>query len=156
MFIIHWWTLDRSVSPHLSQILPHILDHTRLKDLFNWWRWWQNYNRILDRWWRICKGFFSPNSKLVGIYALIPFDLCLISWSCLIDEGQTFLLTGSLFEGNRRIASRYNSSGWIEHLSDLNVDRWNHGCLQYTNNFGAKVKYFYTLVEECRKIITNQ
>jgi len=51
------------------------------------------------------------------------------SYSCLIDEGETFLLVGG-FQHESSV-SRYNIDGWLENLDDLNTGRFNHGCTQY-------------------------
>ena len=60
------------------------------------------------------------------------------SYSCLIDEGDTFLLTGGYNSGET--VSRYNINGWLEDLDNLNTGRDSHGCTQYTNNDGVKVR----------------
>ena len=60
------------------------------------------------------------------------------SESCLIDEGQTFLLTGG--GGSMETVSRYNINGWLEDLDNLNTGRRVHGCTMYTNNDGVKVR----------------
>ena len=39
-----------------------------------------------------------------------------------------------------KTVSRYNKDGWMEDLGDLNIGRWGHGCTQFTNNNGAKVR----------------
>ena len=62
------------------------------------------------------------------------------SSSCLIDEGQTFLLTGGTY--SMETVSRYNINGWLEDLDNLNTGRRLHGCTQYTNNDGVKVIMF--------------
>merc|ERR1712107_941151 len=59
--------------------------------------------------------------------------------SCLIDEGETFLVTGGYDSGYISTVSRYNINGWVEDLDDLITGRANHGCLQYSNNFGARI-----------------
>jgi len=59
------------------------------------------------------------------------------SYSCLIDEGDTFLLVGGFQQENR--VSRYNIDGWLENLDDLNTGRFNHGCTQYQDEDGAMV-----------------
>ena len=66
----------------------------------------------------------------------------LFSQSCLIDEGQSFLLTGGYdFEsGAVSRVSRYDINGWLEDLDDLNTERRLHGCTQFTNNEGDKVR----------------
>lgn len=59
--------------------------------------------------------------------------------ACLIDDGETFLLTGGASYINK--VSRYNSNGWIEDLHDLSIGRRLHGCVKYDNNFGAQVSH---------------
>ena len=71
---------------------------------------------------------------------MINLDIC--SYSCLIDEGKTFLLTGGedfVTETSSRV-SRYDINGWLEDLDDLNTGRSQHGCARYTNNNGDKVR----------------
>ena len=36
--------------------------------------------------------------------------------------------------------SRYNINGWMEDLDELNTGRYSHGCTQFTNNDGDKVR----------------
>ena len=55
----------------------------------------------------------------------------------MIDEGVTFLITGGT--GSMKIVSRYNISGWIEDLEELNDGRWAHACAQFVNNNGNMV-----------------
>ena len=63
--------------------------------------------------------------------------------SCLIDEGTTFLVTGG---GDfLRTASRYDIHGWQEDLDPMNEARYFHGCSQFTNNQGEKVRMFLSL-----------
>ena len=57
--------------------------------------------------------------------------------SCLIDEGDTFLLTGG--DGSDGIASRYDINGWIEDLDPLLHPRWYHSCFSYVNDQGERV-----------------
>ena len=59
------------------------------------------------------------------------------SYACLIDEGDTFLITGGFV--NYAGVSRYNSDGWVENTGSLNAGRGWHGCTRYTNNIGAQV-----------------
>lgn len=59
------------------------------------------------------------------------------SYSCLIDEGETFLLVGG-FQHESKV-SRYNINGWMESLDNLNTGRFNHGCTQFNNNQGETV-----------------
>ena len=80
---------------------------------------------------------------------------------CLIDEGETFLVTGGYYGTNRIVSrlnirvsieepnfvfdfitslfNRYNIDGWIEDLDLLNEARWNHGCGQFIDNSGNTV-----------------
>ena len=55
------------------------------------------------------------------------------SYSCLIDEGETFLLTGGGSRGSE-IVTRYNINGFVEDLKGLNVQRRDHGCTHFLNN----------------------
>ena len=71
------------------------------------------------------------------------------SSSCPIDEGQTFLLTGGIY--SREIVSRYNINGWLEDLDNLNTGRYSHGCTQYTNNDGVKVR----MIENVNSLILH-
>lgn len=59
--------------------------------------------------------------------------------SCLIDEGSNFLLTGGY--DTRQTVSRYDASGWIEDLENLNDGRYDHGCAQYEDDFNNKVDH---------------
>ena len=53
--------------------------------------------------------------------------------ACLIDEGNSFLLTGgSRYASN--VAVRYNKDGWMEDLNSMNTIRRGHACLQYTDS----------------------
>merc|ERR1712107_363108 len=58
-------------------------------------------------------------------------------YSCLIDEGESFLLTGGV--GSVSTVSRYNINGWVEDLDDLITGRTHHGCLQYSNTLGDRI-----------------
>ena len=55
----------------------------------------------------------------------------------MINEGSTFLLTGGYY--TKRLASRYDATGWIEDLDPLLSDHYLHGCTQYENSDGSKV-----------------
>jgi len=60
--------------------------------------------------------------------------------ACLIDEGDSFLLTGgSDSQGNdtSRI-SRYSSDSWLQDLDDLNTGRSGHACGWYTDTEGKR------------------
>ena len=66
-------------------------------------------------------------------------DIIFFSYSCLIDEGGSFLLTGGGFPVST--VSRYNINGWVEDLDDLITGRYSHGCTQYKNNLGDRVGF---------------
>ena len=66
----------------------------------------------------------------------LTFDFC-SSYSCLIDEGETFVLTGGTY--SLRTATRYTINGWQEDLERLNTPRRSHGCARYSNVEGYKV-----------------
>ena len=38
-----------------------------------------------------------------------------------------------------KVVSRYNISGWMEDLEELNDGRWAHACAQYVDSLGNKV-----------------
>ena len=63
------------------------------------------------------------------------------SEACLIDEGDTFLLTGGLSTETR--TSRYSSDSWLQDLDDLNTGRWRHACGWYTDTQGKRVRYLH-------------
>ena len=70
---------------------------------------------------------------------ILIIDVIFFSASCLIDEGETFLVTGGYDSGPISTVSRYNINGWVEDLDNLLIARWSHGCSQFTNNDGDKV-----------------
>ena len=57
--------------------------------------------------------------------------------SCLIDEGDTFLLTGG--DGSASLASRYDINGWVEDIDPLITPRYFHSCFSYVNDQGERV-----------------
>ena len=57
--------------------------------------------------------------------------------SCLIDEGDTFLLTGGF--GSPNMASRYDINGWVEDIDPLLTPRFFHSCFSYVNDHGERV-----------------
>ena len=65
------------------------------------------------------------------------------SASCVIDEGDTFLLLGGENLGIWKNANRYNSDGWVEDLQEMNQPRSRQGCTQYIDNLGMKVNNKY-------------
>merc|ERR1712107_660119 len=59
-------------------------------------------------------------------------------YSCLIDEGESFLLNGGGYPVVSTV-SRYNINGWVEDLDDLITGRYAPGCTQYKNHLGARI-----------------
>ena len=54
------------------------------------------------------------------------------SGSCLVDLGDTFVLTGAF--GNlhdNMLVTQYNSVGLVQELPSLNTGRSEHGCAAY-------------------------
>ena len=73
---------------------------------------------------------------------ILIIDVIFFSGGCLIDEDETFLLTGGAVRGSTvSTVSRYNINGWAEDLDDLITGRNGHGCTQYENNLGARVRF---------------
>ena len=73
---------------------------------------------------------------------ILIIEIIFFSESCLIDEGETFLVTGGYDSGGAvSTVSRYNINGWIEDLDDLITGRTHHGCLQYSNTLGDRVRF---------------
>ena len=70
---------------------------------------------------------------------ILIIDIIFFRSSCLIDEGETFVLTGGA--GSESTVSRYNINGWVEDLDDLITGRFSHGCTQYENTLGARVRF---------------
>ena len=87
-----------------------------------------------------CKNIFTDIYDFFYIY----------SGSCLIDEGESFLLTGgygAMNDGTVSTVSRYDLNGWVEDLDDLNTKRFGHGCTQYLNTDRAKVwKHIFMMI----------
>ena len=63
----------------------------------------------------------------------------LCSCSCLIDEGERFLLTGGIGMETEKKVARYDINGWIEDLDPLLHPRWYHSCFSYVNDQGERV-----------------
>jgi len=59
--------------------------------------------------------------------------------ACLIDEGDTFLVTGGPDLTNLKRVSRYSQSSWVEDLGDLNSGRYYHACGWFTDTGGRRV-----------------
>ena len=63
---------------------------------------------------------------------------------CLIDEGESFLMTGGYSEdsGQSGRVTRYDRHGLVRRLNNLQEGRAGHGCTQFINNDGIKVGIF--------------
>ena len=61
---------------------------------------------------------------------------CVCSSSCLVDLGDTFVLTGNYaFLQNSDLVTQYNSAGLVQELAPLTTARYDHGCsAYYTDN----------------------
>ena len=70
---------------------------------------------------------------------ILIIDVIFFSYSCLIDEGNRFILTGGYGRKPESTVSRYNMNGWVEDLDDLITARYGHMCSQFTNKDGYKV-----------------
>ena len=77
---------------------------------------------------------------------LVLFILFLHSYSCVIDEGDYFLVTGGGDVVSYNKAVRYDINGWKEDLDNLIQGRWHHGCTQYSNSDGIKVLFIGRLL----------
>ena len=64
------------------------------------------------------------------------------SGACLIDEGDSFLLTGAGAPGpvEYKKAPRYSSDSWLQDLDDLNTGRFGHACGWYIDSSGKRVR----------------
>ena len=67
--------------------------------------------------------------------------------ACGINDGDSVLVTGGFDdEGFRSVNKgtyRYNSSGWIESLVDLNFGRFDHGCAVFIDGNNEKVPQYF-------------
>ena len=66
-------------------------------------------------------------------------DINIDSKACLIDESDSFLLTGGTLSSKR--TSRYSRDSWLEDLDDLNIGRRDHACGWFTDTNGRRVRY---------------
>ena len=66
-------------------------------------------------------------------------DVNIYSLACLIDEGDSFLLTGGWYTAKQ--TSRYSSDSWLQDLDDLNTGRFGHACGWYIDSIGKRVRY---------------
>ena len=71
------------------------------------------------------------------------FHIC--SSSCLVDLGDSFVLTGDYNyreEGGGNLVTQYNSGGLVQELAPLNTGRYDHGCTAYyTDNQPVILRY---------------
>ena len=87
----------------------------------------------------------DPSLTIVDNKYMKCNNVNIYSWSCLIDEGDTFLLTGGTLSSTR--TSRYSRSRscsrsrWLQNLDDLNTGRYDHACGWYTDTDGRRVRY---------------
>ena len=63
--------------------------------------------------------------------------------ACGINDGDSVLVTGGFDDAGFRSVNkgtyRYNRSGWIESLVDLNFGRFDHGCAGFIDGNNEKV-----------------
>ena len=63
------------------------------------------------------------------------------SFACLINLGDTFVITGGrLFTNPTKRVTKYNSAGHVGDLEPLLEPRRIHGCAAYTDSNGEEVK----------------
>ena len=64
------------------------------------------------------------------------------SGSCLVDLGDSFVLTGAFFTGTTFV-TQYNSAGLVQELAPLKMGRSDHGCTAYyTDNQPVIMRYY--------------
>ena len=75
-------------------------------------------------------------------YVHIYTSLCLYIYSeaCLIDLGDTFVITGGVDSGATSTVSHYSSSRHLGDLAPLNTARYQHGCSTYTDSSQQQVR----------------
>ena len=76
---------------------------------------------------------------------------------CVIDDGNTALLIGGSKTGccNFKTVERYDSSGLLETLVSLNLERNSLACGKYQNNYGKKVTCWTYMIEIYHINISN-
>ena len=84
---------------------------------------------------------------------MVLIYICINSDACLIDEGDTFLVTGGPDLTNLKRVSRYSQSSWVEDLGDLNSGRYNHACGWFTDTGGRRVRENITVKESSKLLI---
>ena len=136
------WGRVEGESPALvSEIFPHQLEvsagsppHWRI--IFSLLQ----HNWTVDTGWRICGEIQPQISKRVEhIFNTVKtIKSCTTRYSCLVNEGDTFVLIGGAWESQTKV-SRYNIDGWVEDLADLSTPRYQHGCGHFTNSYNQHV-----------------
>ena len=87
-----------------------------------------------------CSNSNMKASMITIVIYLYDYINILHSDACLINEGNTFLLTGGLrYPTAVSTVSRYDINGWVEDLNNLNTARGLHGCTRYINKQGLQV-----------------
>ena len=82
-------------------------------------------------------------------------DINIYSGACLIDEGDTFLLTGGYDRDTFHLTggydtlttvSRYTATSHVKDLNNLNTGRSSHTCGWYVDSDGKRVSYILYLL----------
>ena len=80
------------------------------------------------------------------VHICTPLCLYIYSEACLIDLGDTFVITGGGYpsggwdSGATSTVSHYSSSGHLGDLAPLNTPRRDHGCSTYTDSSQQQVR----------------
>ena len=82
-------------------------------------------------------------------------DINIYSWACLIDEGDTFLLTGGVYMYTPTTVSRYTATSHVKDLNNLNTGRGQHACGWYVDSDGKRVSYIFVFINKHTKIYTS-
>ena len=69
---------------------------------------------------------------------LDQFDIFVVSESCGVDLGLSYVVTGGRGEAGTRV-SVYTSAGWSQDLAPLNQGRSAHACAKYQDDNGDTV-----------------
>ena len=67
--------------------------------------------------------------------------LSLVSYSCGIDLGDYFVVTGG-YNGLDKVA-QYSETGFDKYLANLNEGRDRHACTKFVDQSGNTVRYFF-------------
>ena len=88
----------------------------------------------LESWWKIVTG---PVRLVPSYHRTIVSSLQCCSSSCVINLGDTMLITGGALGAENRV-SEYSEAGYLRDLPPLIVGRYYHGCSYYHNDQGVK------------------